>query len=672
MMDRIRPLLRWMGGSVVSLAVVGAIVIALVAGVWLGRMSASGDAAPASEGAQATEASSEPQMYTCSMHPQIRLPDPDAKCPICFMALIPVDEGDGDEQERALTMTRASMALAEIRTEPVRRMFPTARVRMVGKVDYDETRLAAIAAYFPGRLDRLFVDYTGVTVRQGDHMAEMYSPELLAAQEELRQAVAAVESMRSAGEIVRSTTEATLEAARGKLRLWGLTESQIDAIETTDDPLRTVTLYAPISGVVIEKRAVEGQYVETGQEIYRLADLDRLWVRLDAYESDLPMLRYGQEVEFTTDALPGETFVGVVAFISPVVDESTRTVKVRVNVDNSDRRLKPGMFVRGVAEAEVSERGAVVDASLAGAWMCPMHPEEVAEGPADCSICGMDLVPAESLGYEVDPEAVETPLVIPATAPLITGRRAVVYVRDPDAEKPTFIGREVTLGPRAGDMYIVSSGLEEGERVVVEGAFKIDSALQIRAQPSMMQPADDGSADEMQSEPMAETPPDAVEPVDAPSSFIAALEPVYEAYFRAQEALADDDLEAFRAGAVAMHEAVRTVDGAALSGDAAGVWSGIRDALLLHAEHVEHFGDLEAARAPFEDWSMAMLDLEARFGHLGEGAHYEAYCPMAFDFEGASWLQRGEVIDNPYFGDMMLRCGEIRRVFEPRAEGGER
>jgi len=667
MMDRIKPLLRWMVRSAASLAIVGAIVIALVAGVWLGRMSAGGGAAGEGE---ATETSSdEPRMYTCSMHPQIRLPDPDAQCPICFMDLIPVDAGDGDEQERALTMTRASMALADIRTEPVRRMFPTARVRMVGKIDYDETRLASIAAYFPGRLERLFVDYTGVTVRRGDHLAEMYSPELLAAQEELRQAVAAVESMQNAGEIVRSATEATLDAARDKLRLWGLTESQIDAIETSDEPLQTVTLYAPISGVVIEKEAVEGRYVATGEEIYRLADLDRLWVRLDAYESDLPMLRYGQEVEFTTDALPGETFVGVVAFISPVVDESTRTVKVRVNVDNSERRLKPGMFVRAVVEAEVSEQGAVVDASLAGAWMCPMHPEEVADHEDACSICGMDLVPAESLGYEVDPEAVEAPLVIPATAPLITGRRAVVYVRDTDAERPTFVGREVTLGPRAGDLYIVSSGLGEGERVVVEGAFKIDSALQIRAQPSMMSPEGGAPGGGHQH---GAAPDRAGEGASAPSSFVAALDPVYEAYFRMQEALADDDLDGFGAGATAMHEAARGVGDSGLDAPAREAWLEICDRLLAGAEHVGHLSTLEAARAPFEDWSMAMLDLEARFGHVGEGAHYEAHCPMAFDDAGASWLQRAEVIDNPYFGEQMLRCGEIRHVFEPRTVGDEK
>jgi Cu(I)/Ag(I) efflux system membrane fusion protein len=654
----IHPTLRWLARSAGAVAVVVVILLALIAGVWLGRTSVTPAAAPTSDDAHADAGElAAPSMYTCSMHPQIRLPDADAKCPICFMALIPVDAGDGDEGERALVMTPAAVALASIRTEPVTRMFPMARVRMVGKIDFDETRLAAIAAYFPGRLERLYVDYTGVTVRRGDHMAEVYSPELLAAQEELRQARAAVASMQDSSETVRTITDATLQAARGKLRLWGLTDEQISAIETSETPLPTVTLYAPISGVVIDKQAVEGRYVQTGEEIYRLADLDRLWMRLEAYESDLPLLRYGQEVTFTTDALPGETFDGVVAFISPVVDPMRRTVAVRVNVDNTQRLLKPGMFVRATVDAEVGERGVVVDESLAGLWMCPMHPEETGDGPGACAVCGMDLVPAEELGYVVDPGAIGAPLTIPATAPLITGRRAVVYVRDPDAERPTFLGREVTLGPRAGDRYIVRGGLAEGEQVVVEGAFRIDSAMQIRAQPSMMSPP-------APADPEPEAAPAPAREAASPA-FLAAIAPVYEAYFAVQEALADDDLEAFRTAATSLHDAVRIVDG-----DAPASWAAVRDGFLTSAEHVGHFASLDEARVPFEAWSTAALDLEARFGHAGEATHYEAYCPMAFDFEGASWLQRAEEIDNPYFGDLMLRCGEIRRTFEP--VGGDR
>jgi Cu(I)/Ag(I) efflux system membrane fusion protein len=151
----------------------------------------------------------------------------------------------------------------------------------------------------------------------------------------------------------------------------------------------------------------------------------------------------------------------------------------------------------------------------------------------------------------------------------------------------------------------------------------------------------------------------------ASPALLAAITPVYEAYFTVQEALADDDLEAFRTAAASLHDAVRAVDG-----DAPESWAAVRNGFLTSAEHVDHFAALDEARVPFEAWSTAALELEARFGHAGEATHYEAYCPMAFDFEGASWLQRAEEIDNPYFGDMMLRCGEIRRTFEP--VGGDR
>jgi Cu(I)/Ag(I) efflux system membrane fusion protein len=156
-------------------------------------------------------------------------------------------------------------------------------------------------------------------------------------------------------------------------------------------------------------------------------------------------------------------------------------------VDNPDSKLKPEMFIRAIVRSSVAESGKIMAPEMAGKWICPMHPAVVKTQPGTCDICGMDLVTTESLGYIVDAPK-EAPLVIPASVPLITGKRAVVYVQIPDAEKPTFEGREIVLGPRAGDFYIVKSGLMEGDIVVTKGNFKIDSALQIQAKPSMMNP----------------------------------------------------------------------------------------------------------------------------------------------------------------------------------------
>ncbi len=163
---------------------------------------------------------------------------------------------------------------------------------------------------------------------------------------------------------------------------------------------------------------------------------------LDAYESDLPWLRFGQRVEFTTESYPGEIFVGQVAFIDPVLNRDTRTVKVRVNVVNDDGRLKPEMFVRATVKSQVASGGRVLDPSLAGKWISPMHPEIVKDEPGVCDICGMPLVRAETLGYvTAEPNEGAKPLVIPASAALLTGKRAIVYVQVPDAEKPTYEGR---------------------------------------------------------------------------------------------------------------------------------------------------------------------------------------------------------------------------------------
>ena len=434
----------------------------------------------------------DPELWTCSMHPQIKLPKP-GKCPICSMDLIPLVTSD-EGGEREISVSPYSAKLMELETAPVERRFAAADIRMIGKVEYDETRVNYISSWIAGRIDRLFVDYTGIPVKKGDHLAELYSPELLTAQEELIQAIQTLEKLKdSQSSMLVETAEQTIEAAREKLRLWGFTAEQVAAVEKHGTPSDHMTIYSPAAGIVIHKNAQEGMYVKTGSKIYTVADLSNVWIQLDAYESDLAWLRYGGAVEFTTETWPGETFKGTISFIDPVLNTATRTARVRVIVDNPQLRLKPGMFVRAVARPQVAADGHVMDPSLAGKWISPMHPEVVKDAPGSCDVCGMPLVPAESLGYVAEREE-NAPLLIPATAPLKTGKRAVVYVEKPGTEKPTYEGREIVLGPRLGNRYVVQSGLEEGEHVVVNGAFKLDAELQIQAKPSMMSMESEGLA----------------------------------------------------------------------------------------------------------------------------------------------------------------------------------
>jgi Cu(I)/Ag(I) efflux system membrane fusion protein len=586
------------------------------------------------------------QTWTCSMHPQIKLPKP-GKCPICFMDLIPLEDGGDDEGERQLSMSPASKKLAEIETSPVMRKSVHTEVRMVGKVDFDETRVKVITSRFAGRLDKLYVDYTGVSLKKGAPLASIYSPELYAAQEEFLQAYrAAGSSSAPQASVIDRTAQATVEAARERLSQWGLTREQIKEIETSSKPDDHLTIFAPIAGVAIHKFAVEGMYVTTGTRLYTIADLSRVWVMLDAYESDLAWLRLGQQVDFTAEAFPGETFQGKIGFIDPVLNPSTRTVKVRLNVNNKNGKLKPDMFVTGIVKAGISSLGKVTQGAAKGK---------------------------------------KPPLVIPTTAAMITGKRSVVYIDKGDKDKPVFEGREVVLGPRAGNYYIVKSGLEEGEKVVTRGTFKIDAEMQIQAKPSMMSPEggapapghDHGDQAENASQKSFRQGSGSDRDRNQKDSrqagmtgelkaFLGELDGMYAAYFQAQVALANDNQKDAQQALGKVKKAANAVDMKKMKGPAHESWMSILNKLNKDLEHIMHLENINGVREAFRTVSNALIELEKNFGHKGSKKHFVAFCPMAFDNKGGSWLQTEKTINNPYYGAAMLRCGEIKEEISPR------
>ena len=578
------------------------IALGIIIAFALGRCT--GGMHPAPTPSHPEEHAAAPQLWTCSMHPQIKLPEP-GKCPICSMDLIPLTAGDSGGGERELTVSPYAAKLMEIETTTVVRRTADAEVRMVGTVNYDDTNVATISAWVPGRIDRLFVETTGEPIRKGDPLAEFYSPELLSAQQELLQAIRSVDSLQqSDSTIMRSVSKSTVEAVRKKLRLWGFTPEQIAAIEQRGTPSDHMTLTAPASGIVIHQNAQEGMYVQTGSKIYTIADLSTVWVQLDAYESDLGLLRTGSPVEFTTQAIPGERFEGTVTFIDPIINTATRTAKVRVIVDNADGHLKPGMFVRAVARPKVAEEA----------------------------------------------------LLIPVSAALKTGKRAVVYVEQPNADKPTYEGREVRLGMRAGDLYVVKEGLREGERVVTHGSFKLDAELQLRAKPSMMSLP----SESMQQEPKAHTHMPEMKPVEIPAKFSAQLRDVVQAYYDIHTALAADDAEAAGQAAQTVLAALGQVQMERLKDDAHRMWMKHLSALNAASDNLIAAPDMEARRAAFYPLSQQLAKTLQAFpiGH----PVYQAFCPMAFDNTGAIWLQDSEQIANPYFGEMMPECGEIQKT----------
>ena len=575
------------------------------------------------------------------MHPQIRMSDP-GLCPLCGMDLVPVtgmQEGGG---ERRLVMSPADQKLAEIETSLVERKFVDAKIRMVGKIEYDETLVRNISSYVPGRIDRLFVNFTGIKVKKGDHLAEIYSPDLLTAQAELIEATMRVaKSGDESSKFLRESDKRALESAREKLRLLGFSEAQISTIEERGTAQEHMVVTAPLGGIVVHKSLSEGDYVQTGTHIYTVADLSKVWVKLDAYESDLTWIHFGQHVDIQAEAYPGEHFDGIIAFIDPVLDPATRTVKVRVNVENSDGRLKPGIFVKGTVHSRVAKGGRVMDPELAGKWISPMHPEVVEDGPGNCRVCGMQLIRAEDLGYVSSTDDAAKPLVVPSSAVMKTGSRAIAYVAVPDAENPTFEGREVVLGPRAGDYYLVEAGLQEGDRVVTNGNFNIDSALQIQAKPSML--SMEGEAPELGG--------------DIPT-FRIALSPVYEAYLNAQAHLANDQLDEAKDALEHIGHLTEGIDMTLLSGETHDFWMRQSRTLTSSSNAFSSAQDLDSARESFETMSKAIIELQARFGHAGDTAFVEIHCPMAFG-RGASWLQRGTAVTNPYYGAAMLDCGTV-------------
>jgi Cu(I)/Ag(I) efflux system membrane fusion protein len=605
------------------------IVIALIFGVIVGAFTFRGSGE--SHGHSSLEEKKPGSgIWTCSMHPQVQAPKP-GKCPICAMDLIPQSQMGGGGEGREFSMSEASRILAEIETTGVVRRYPEAKIQLYGTAMYDETSQKTIAARFPGRIERLFVDFTGIRVQAGDHLATIYSPELLAAQSELLSAI-------------RFNSPDTIRIARDKLRLWGFTDSRITEIEKSGTTSDQLIIDAPVSGIVTSKNVSEGDYVETGMPLFQINHLDELWVMFDAYESDKPWLRFGQKISFTAEALPGKKFEGRISFISPELDPKTRTFNVRVNFPNGDEMLKPGMFLRGVVTSTVAGNGRVIDEYLIGKWISPMHPEIVKDAPGKCDICGMDLVPAEELGYHAVRPDGKPPLVVPVSAVLNTGKRSVVYVEKPGAKEPTYEGREILLGARADDVYLVEAGLSEGEKVVTEGAFVIDSALQIQARPSMMLPSDEAAP--------------LYRKFEAGNEFLTGVDAVVREYFKVQAGLAGDDLSKAKSAAVELGKALDEVPFPLLEKDAATVWGDLRNQIASAMDDLTAASGIEQARVSFEPLSVGFDQLVRQFG-TGDLSVYEAHCPMAFDGRGANWLQETEKLINPYFGSAMLNCGEI-------------
>ncbi|MEN8230971.1 MAG: efflux RND transporter periplasmic adaptor subunit, partial [Bacteroidota bacterium] len=470
-------------------------------------------------------------------------------------------------------------------------------------------------ARFGGRIEKLYVNFTGQMVKKGEKLATLYSPDLISAQRELIEAISFKESRPS-----------FYTAARAKLKLWDLTDGQIDAIEDEGEPQLYFDVLSPISGTVMMRHVALGDYLKEGSPLFQVTDLSRVWVMFDAYESDLPWISNGDHVELRVQSLPGSSFKGRVSYIDPFINPSTRVAKVRIELPNKALKLKPEMFANGVLHSNIAESS--------------------------------------------------DQLLIPKSSILWTGKRAVVYVRVPERESPSFLYREITLGPEAGDFYVVAEGLNEGETIAVNGVFKIDAAAQLEGKPSMMNPGggrvstghDHGSmsaevgfdeADHSEHQSMEAEQ----EVVEVKAEFKNQLQDVYNSYIIMSEALVASDAQEAGKAAAQVESSLKEVDMSLLDGEAHILWMKHLKELESEIKTISTSSDISTQRIAFAAFNDAFYASLKAFG-LEQGTVYYQYCPMANGDKGAYWLTNIKEIENPYFGDEMLRCGETREVLD--------
>ncbi len=366
----------------------------------------------------------ESQMWTCSMDPQVMQPEP-GSCPICGMDLIPAEAETNGLAINEFKLTKDAMALANIRTTKVGLVASGDNVlKLSGKIKENEKAMETQASYFAGRIEKLFVNFEGEQVRSGQQLATIYSPELVSAQQELITAASLKESQPD-----------LYRAVRNKLKLWKLSEEQIQQIENSGQVRENFPVYANVSGTVTEIMVKAGDYVEQGSPLFKIANLNTVWAVFDAYENQVSLLKEGQKIDIVAKAYPDTKFDAKISFIDPVLNSATRTIEVRAVLQNSRGQLKPGMFVSGVIGLRSKMKNEM--------------------------------------------------LVIPESAVLWTGERSVVYIKT-DPENPTFTMREITLGDLINDGYVVLSGLEKGEEIVTNGTFTVDAAAQLKGKKSMM------------------------------------------------------------------------------------------------------------------------------------------------------------------------------------------
>ena len=552
------------------------------------------------------------QMWTCSMHPQIMQPEP-GDCPICGMDLIPAETGADGLLADQFKMTENAMALANIQTTVVGSgAIEAGTLKLSGKIRENEESNAVQVTYFAGRIERLYVNSTGERVGKGQRLATIYSPELVSAQQELLTAASLKESQPE-----------LYSAVRNKLKLWKLSEKQINSIEQAGKVQEYFPVYATVSGTVTHKMVEEGDYVKLGQPLYKIANLNTVWAEFDAYENQIASLKEGQGIKIVTNAYPNQEFDAKISFIDPLLNSATRTIVVRAVLNNRKDKFKPGMFVEGKVE-------------------------------------GTEMQMNEAIN-------------VPASAVMWTGERSVVYVKT-NPNEPVFEMRDVLLGNASGDTYTIIEGLQNGDEIVTNGTFTVDAAAQLQGKKSMMNAEggktmtgheghlgmqNDGSGDKMNNTSHSEMN----KRIEVASKFQNQLKRVFEDYILLKDALVNDNATEAQTAAKKIGQNLAKVDMKLLTNEEAhNHWMTIQKELKNSANAIENNSDIATQRGHFKHLSAHITSGIKLFG-VNQKV-YRDFCPMADNNKGAFWLSLEEEIRNPYYGEAMLKCGEVRETIE--------
>lgn len=521
-------------------------------------------------------------VWTCSMHPQIRAEEP-GLCPICEMDLIPLEEDSGSDP-LTFSMTEESIRLAQLETMIVGSASTGGGLLEVsGKIEVNEDRSVRIVSYFPGKVETLNFQSVGAYVPKGTIVAKVFAPDLRIAQQEL---IRTYQRRKQQPEL--------FEAAVKKMEYWQVDSTVIMEIASSGVEQIYLPVYATHSGYIKSIQVKEGAFLNRGSVLFEISDLSTVWVSLDVHESQLNKVKKGQSFRFRTLS-SDRVYKARLDYIDPFVDRQKRTATIRATVANSGRSFKPGMLVNA-------------------------------------------FLPFQSEESEV------ASLMIPATAVLWTGERSVVYVQDEESAVPSFRYTEVVLGTKEGNQYPVLSGLTEGDRVVVQGAFTLDAAAQLNNKKSMINQWVEGGG-----KPILQRIK--LNPVAKEKS--AQL---LDQYIQLKEYLVQADSAAAAQSGKSLTILIRTFQESLSNPNAAELIASNSEEFRSMAHLIEVSEELESQRIAFETLSNILIDWVTQL-EMGAQILYVQHCPMAFEDKGADWISYEEGIKNPYFGDRMLKCG---------------